>query len=217
MPGVYVYKRFERFWHWSQAALVLSLMATGGEVHGLWHLLGWGRAAQIHSLLAYALLILWAFAIFWHFTTGEWRQYVPTLHRLTSVARFYAVGIFRGEHHPYHKTVGAKLNPLQRLAYLFLKLVINPLLIVSGVLYLYINEAAVRDLGLSLEVVALIHTAAAFLMAAFVIAHVYLTTTGHSVFAHIRAMITGWEDLDHPAPAGSTDTPRPPDRPAPAE
>ncbi|HYH22666.1 MAG TPA: cytochrome b/b6 domain-containing protein [Azospirillum sp.] len=199
---VYVYKRFERFWHWSQAALVLSLLATGGEVHGTWHLLGWGRAAQVHTLLAYALLGLWAFAIFWHFTTGEWKQYVPTTHRLLEIGRFYAFGIFRGDHHPYHKTAAAKLNPLQRLAYLFLKLVINPLLIVSGLLYLYVNDWTAWGLGgLPLETVALVHTGAAFLMAAFVGVHVYLTTTGHTVFAHIKAMISGWEDLDEEPPA----------------
>jgi hypothetical protein len=34
------------------------------------------------------------------------------------------------------------------------------------------------------------------MMAVFVIAHVYLTTTGHTVFAHIKSMITGWEEID---------------------
>jgi thiosulfate reductase cytochrome b subunit len=42
--------------------------------------------------------------------------------------------------------------------------------------------------------VAFFHTLAAFLMLAFLIVHVYLTTTGHSPLAHIKAMITGWED-----------------------
>ncbi|MGQ9367605.1 cytochrome b/b6 domain-containing protein [Azospirillum sp. A39] len=206
MTKVYVYKRFERFWHWSQAVLVLALLVTGGEIHGSWDLLGWGRAARFHTLLAYALLGLWAFAVFWHVTTGEWRQYVPTTRRLAAVARFYAVGIFRGEDHPYRKTAEAKLNPLQRLAYLFLKLAINPLLIVSGLLYLTVNDWAAWGLtGPTLGTVALVHTGAAFLMAAFVVVHVYLTTTGHSVFAHVRAMITGWEDLDHRAdPSGTS-------------
>jgi thiosulfate reductase cytochrome b subunit len=33
-------------------------------------------------------------------------------------------------------------------------------------------------------------------MIAFVIAHVYLTTTGHTVTSNLKAMITGWEELD---------------------
>ena len=47
---------------------------------------------------------------------------------------------------------------------------------------------------LALEAVALAHTGGAFLMLIFLIVHVYLTTTGHTPLAHIRAMITGWEE-----------------------
>ncbi len=188
-----IYKRFERFWHWAQAALVLTLAATGFEIHGTWSPLGFGKAVQVHTIGAWALLGLWAFAIFWHFTTGEWRNYVPTTRQLAAVARFYAVGIFRGEHHPYEKRPGeSKLNPLQRVAYLGLKLLINPAIIVTGLAYLFYNDLA----GASLETIAVTHTAAAFAMAAFVVVHVYLTTTGHTVFAHIKAMITGWEEVE---------------------
>ena len=35
----------------------------------------------------------------------------------------------------------------------------------------------------------------AFAILQFIIIHVYMTTTGHTVFAHIKAMITGWEDI----------------------
>lgn len=40
------------------------------------------------------------------------------------------------------------------------------------------------------------HTAAAFMMLAFLIGHLYLSTTGHTPLAHIKAMITGWEDAE---------------------
>ena len=36
-------------------------------------------------------------------------------------------------------------------------------------------------------------TIGAFMMTAFFFIHVYLTTTGHTVFAHIKAMVTAWE------------------------
>jgi len=38
--------------------------------------------------------------------------------------------------------------------------------------------------------------AGAFAILSFVVVHVYMTTTGHSIFAHIKAMITGWEDIE---------------------
>ena len=52
---------------------------------------------------------------------------------------------------------------------------------------------------------AMVHTAAAFMMLAFLVGHLYLSTTGHTPLAHIKAMITGWEDQDQPAQEPSGD------------
>jgi hypothetical protein len=41
--------------------------------------------------------------------------------------------------------------------------------------------------------VATIHLAGAFAILSFLIVHLYMITTGHTIFAHTRAMITGWE------------------------
>ena len=40
------------------------------------------------------------------------------------------------------------------------------------------------------------HTLVAWLFAAFIVMHVYLTTTGHKPLTDIQAMITGWEDVE---------------------
>lgn len=195
MARTYIFKRFERFWHWSQAALIVFMLVTGFEVHGTYRLLGWQKAAELHTLAAWALIGLWVFAIFWHFTTGEWRQYIPTTRNVGAVIRYYSIGIFTGEHHPFRPTQISKHNPLQRLAYLLVKLVINPLIWASGLAYLYYNQLAPVVGGLDLGSIALVHTAAAFLMLIFFIVHVYFATTGHTPLAHIKAMITGWEDI----------------------
>ena len=92
---------------------------------------------------------------------------------------------------------------MQRLAYLGFKLVISPAIWISGLLYLFYNNWA--DWGfdrfLSLEGVALAHTAAAFAMLIFVIAHVYMATMGKTVFSMIKPMITGYEDEHDETPA----------------
>ena len=129
---VMVYKRFERFWHWSQAALIIGLMLTGFEIHSSYNWLGFERAVNMHIVMALLLIVLWLFAIFWHFTTGEWRQYIPTSEKLAAMTRYYAFGMFRDEAKPYKKSLSAKHNPLQRLAYLAFKLLISPLIWVSG-------------------------------------------------------------------------------------
>ena len=198
---IYLFKRFERFWHWSQAALVITMLFTGFEIHGYLGGFHFKTALLIHSYAAWLLVTLWTFAIFWHFTTGEWKQYIPTLQKVILVARHYAWGMFLGESHPYHQTPQHKHNPLQRLAYLWLKLMINPLIWVSGVLLLIFSYDWIQHqpFGLTLTGVAWIHTAAAYMMLLFFIAHVYLTTTGHTPLAYIKAMITGWESSDDEA------------------
>ena len=44
------------------------------------------------------------------------------------------------------------------------------------------------------------HTLIAWLFASFIVAHVYLTTTGPTPFASIKAMMFGWDDVEvhHP-------------------
>ncbi len=197
MSRVYLFKRFERFWHWSQAALVIFMLLTGFEIHGTYHLFGWQRATSLHTTAAWTLIGLWAFAIFWHFTTGEWRQYIPTTENLLAVARYYSVGIFTGEPHPHRVTQSSKHNPLQRAAYLVVKLLINPLLWTSGLLYYYYADLVQAGMVGALRPIALVHTLAAFMMLIFTITHLYLATTGPTPLAYIKAMITGWEEVDH--------------------
>ena len=195
---IYLFTRFERFWHWSQATLVIVLLVTGFSIHGYLGGLDFQLVILIHSYAAWLLITLWIFAIFWHITTGEWKQYIPTTQKITLVARHYAWGMFRGEQHPFHQTADHKHNPLQRLAYLWLKLMINPMIWVSGILLLFFsyNWLSLMPFGLTLTMVAWVHTAAAYMMLVFFIAHVYLATTGHTPLSHIRAMMTGWDNGD---------------------
>ena len=196
----YIYKRFERFWHWAQAFLILFLALTGFEIHGSYSLFGFEKAVFFHTRSAFALLVLVGFAIFWHLTTGEWRQYIPTLDKLVAQVRFYAYGMFKGEPHPYHKTELGKLNPLQRLVYLKLKLVLIPLVALTGLPYMYHrlpgSDGSPLVLPLDLGLIAFLHTMGAYALVLFLIVHVYMTTTGATPLANLRAMITGYEDLE---------------------
>ena len=197
---VFIYKRYERFWHWTQAFLILFLALTGFEVHGSYTFFGYEEAVNLHNKSAWALIILTAFTIFWHFTTGEWRQYVPTTKNLRAQAEYYLTGIFHNAPHPVRKTVLSKLNPLQRLVYFFLKVVMFPLMVITGLFYMFYRyqwQGEVKSLGIeNLELIAVLHTIGAYLLIAFVIVHVYLITTGHSVTSNLKAMITGWEELE---------------------
>ena len=195
MERIYIFKRFERFWHWSQAALILFLMLTGFEIHGTYTLFGYEGAVSYHTTAAWTLVGLWVFAVFWTITTGEWKQYIPTMDKVDAMMKYYLTGIFTDAPHPFKQTRLTKHNPLQRLAYLFVLVIINPLIWITGWFYLFYNSWSSWGVSwLSLEWVAFFHVIAAFMMLLFVIAHVYLTTAGHTPTSHIKAMITGWEE-----------------------
>lgn len=194
---VKVYTRFNRLWHWSQVVSILLLLFTGARILGLHQVLPFGLAVTVHTAVALALLVLWAFATFWLFTTGGWRQFIPRLHGLLKVARFYAWGVFRGEEHPYHKTFDRRHNPLQAFAYFALKMALFPAIWISGLIYLaYDFWDAADGQAFWLTLVANIHVLAAFAIAAFVVIHIYLLTIGHGFREHVRPMITGFDKVD---------------------
>jgi len=199
MRQEYIYQAFNRFWHWTQAALILFLGVTGFEIHGSLRFFGFAQAVKYHSAAAIALLVLVVFAVFWHFTTGQWRQYLPTLTNLRAQADYYLTGIFRNAPHPTRKSALSKLNPLQRLVYLGLKLLVIPGLVLSGLLYMFYRYPQRFDVVAlkmdGLRTVALIHTAGAFLVVAFLIAHLYLITTGTTLTSNLKAMLTGYEEV----------------------
>jgi thiosulfate reductase cytochrome b subunit len=196
MVNIYLYSRYERFWHWLQTAIIIILLITGFESHGTFSLLGFRSAVDTHNFVGLSWLILFAFFIFWLFTTGEYKQYIPTTRKMLAVVRYYSYGIFRGESHPVPKRKEAKHNPLQRLVYLSLAALLLPIQMATGFLYWGYNSWQAWGLEwLSLPVIAFIHMAGAFAILSFLIVHIYMITTGHTVFAHTRAMITGWEEV----------------------
>ncbi len=200
MKKIYIYKGFERFWHWVQATLIIFLALTGFEVHGSFEVFGFESAVKFHRVASYALLLLIAFSIFWHFTTGEWKQYLPTTKKLRSQIRYYISGIFKGDKHPSKKTELSKLNPLQKLVYLGFKIVLIPLVIITGILYLNYKVVDANNIivisEIPLDAIAVLHTLGAFLLIAFLIVHVYMTTTGHTATSNIKAMLTGYEEIE---------------------
>ncbi len=196
---IYLYRGFERFWHWAQAALIILLALTGFEIHGSYHLFGFEGATRIHEYAAWLLFTLWVFSLFWHLITGEYKQYIPSSKGVIAQAMFYLQGVFYGSRHPFSKSAAAKHNPLQRIAYFALSMFLNPMIWLTGLAYLFYNEwglLGLNEYGITLSLVAMLHTAMAYFMLTFLIVHVYLITTGETVGQYMKAMITGWEEVE---------------------
>jgi thiosulfate reductase cytochrome b subunit len=204
---VQVYPLFIRLWHWSQALIIFMLMFTGFTVHGSLNLITFDTAVKIHNA-AGLLLIGEAFAMFFYYiTTGRWKQYKSLfdVDGMIKQARYYAYGIVRGEPHPIHPTEISHLNPLQKITYLVFKAALLPIMGITGTMYLYreyLEENLYSRLGIKLFVignVAMWHTIVAFALLAFIIVHVYMTTTGKTIFSHVHVMATGWEEKEEHA------------------
>jgi thiosulfate reductase cytochrome b subunit len=108
--------------------------------------------------------------------------------------------MFKGAPHPTIKSPRKKLNPLQAMVYLGFKLVMAPIVILSGLLFLYYKTFDANDTiiisDIPLDIIALAHTLGAFLLLSFIVVHVYMTTTGHTPTSNIKGMLTGWEMLE---------------------
>jgi thiosulfate reductase cytochrome b subunit len=199
MERIYLYSRFERFWHWAQAALIVFLIVTGLEIHGSYKLFGFQQAVELHNWTGILWFVLYIFIVFWQLTTGEWKHYVPTTRKLMAVAFYYMWGIFKGDPHPVPKSERNKHNPLQRLTYLGIAIFLIPIQVLTGLLYYTYNSWGEWGIHFELSTIATIHTAGAYALLCFLIVHIYMTTTGHSLTAHFKAMCTGWEEV----PAGA--------------
>jgi thiosulfate reductase cytochrome b subunit len=193
----YLFTRYERIWHWLQMTLILVLLITGFEIHSSFSFIGFEKAVKVHNFAGLLWLISFFLFVFWLFTTGEWKQYKPTTKKMFSVIFYYSYGIFKGDKHPFAKSSEAKHNPLQRLTYLALASALLPVQLLSGFLYWGYNNWGAWGIGfVHLNWVAVIHMAGAFAILQFLIIHIYMTTTGSTVFEHIKTMITGYEEIE---------------------
>lgn len=200
---VYLYSRYDRLWHWLMAGSVLVLIVTGLVIHFSgtirWLPLPW--AVQLHNIFAVVLAVNGFLSLFYHVTTNAIRRYFLKRERMLegflAQARFYTSGIFLGRPHPSPKTAERRLNPLQQLTYLMLLNLLFPLQLATGILIWGASrwpDFAERLGGLTL--VAPIHNFGAGLFSAFLVMHIYLTTTGHTPTSNIKAMVGGYDEIE---------------------
>ena len=200
---VYMYTLYERQWHWLQTIVILLLLFTGLIIHkpDYFGMFRFAFVVQVHNVLA-AILVINAFlAAFYHMVSGDIWQYLPQprgfFYQAYQQAWFYLRGIFRGDPHPFDKNPQRKLNPLQQLTYLAILNIILPAQVITGALMWGAQTfPELTDPIGGLTYLGPIHSLVAWTFAAFIVMHVYLTTTGHTAMAGIRAMVVGWDELE---------------------
>ena len=200
---VYMYTVYERLWHWLQTLVILILLFTGLIIHkpDIFGVFSFRYVVQVHNIMAFILIANAALALFYNLASGEIRQYLPQprgfFNQAIVQAKFYLQGIFKGSEHPFEKTPEHKLNPLQQITYFGLLNVLLPLQILTGALMWGMQRwpAVTEQIG-GLTYLAPFHTLISWLLASFIVLHVYLTTTGPKPSTAMRAMVMGWDEVE---------------------
>jgi thiosulfate reductase cytochrome b subunit len=208
LKKVYMYTFYERIWHWLQTLVILILTFTGLIIHKpeMFGIFNFKGVVWIHNIMAAILVANAALALFYNLVSGDIKRFIPEpkgfFNQMFSQALYYLRGIFKGEPHPFERTPEKRLNPLQKVTYFGILNVLLPLQVITGALMWGVQQwpqVAFRLGGLPL--LAPFHTLIAWTFSAFIVGHVYLTTTGHTPLASIKSMIVGWDDIEELSPA----------------
>lgn len=205
----YIVPGWLRLWHWTNAALMILLMASGFSLHfadPALPLIRFDIARTLHNVSGIALTLLYAAYLVWNTVSGNWRQYVPSPQELISGLKdqnaYVAVGIFKGAPPPVVPTPERKFNVLQQATYLLVMYVAMPLLIITGIAFFFPEWAPERLFGLDgLLPLAVAHYGIGFLLTLFLLGHIYMGTMGTTPLAGFKMMITGWHE-EHPTAEG---------------
>jgi thiosulfate reductase cytochrome b subunit len=203
MEKVYIYRIYERIWHWIQALSILLFIFTGLEIHfsGQVNWLGITSALDLHNVTAIVFIINGILGLFFFLSTGGIKQYFPPFKTIIpdilAQAKYYGYGIFNGAPHPTLKTASRRLNSLQQVTYLGLMFGLIPFQTITGVL-LFTADGLPQFVNFfgGIKIIGYLHTLSAWLFVSFLVMHIYLTTTGHTITANLKAMVNGWEDLE---------------------
>lgn len=197
---VYLYPVWLRIWHWTNAILMLILIASGVSLHyadpdAL--LIRFDIARVVHNVAGIALTVNYVYYLAGNLVSRNIRHYFPKpdrfLERTIRQTRFFVLGTVLGEAPPHVPTEKEKFNVLQQLTYVFVMFGALPVLIATGILFLFPELAPDRLFGFAgLLPIAVTHYVVGFFITLFLLGHVYLATVGVTPTAHFRAMLTGW-------------------------
>ena len=191
-----------RIWHWIHAIGITTLCITGAQIRFPEYINLFGdyrTAVLVHDFTGIFVCLDWLLWFFYYVFIDKSliKLYVPNMYDLkTGIIKqmlFYGFNYFRGKPNPHHCTPDNKFNPMQKGAYLMIMLTLVPIILLSGLLLLLITPKWMVFLG-GVKIVIGLHFLVACCFAAFLFVHMYLATLGHTFWAHIITMITGWEE-----------------------
>jgi thiosulfate reductase cytochrome b subunit len=209
MARIYITPLPVRIWHWTNAFCFLVLIVTALQIRygDIFDMMSFKTAVMVHNWVGFVLIGNFFLWLFFYLFTDKIKVYHPELSPskyFNAAFRqmvFYGYGILRGAPNPHHTTPYNKFNALQAMSYQIIMLLLLPLQCITGLLLWDVKRfSVVVDFIGGVRVVDTVHVLLFVFFCGFIIVHIYLATLGHTPTAHIKSMITGYEE-DHDEPA----------------
>lgn len=203
MKRTYIHPLPVRIWHWLNALGFVLLMVTGFQIRysDMLGLMSFEMAVKSHNWIGFVLIANYFVWLLFYLFTDKIRIYHPELDARKYFRdtfrqmRYYGYGMFKGEPNPYHVSPYAKFNPMQKVMYQIVMLLIVPVQFFTGLLLWNVTrfEDWVRVLG-GVRVVSTLHVLIFIFFITFIFIHAYLGALGPTPGAHYKAMFTGYEE-----------------------
>jgi len=204
MQKLYVHPLPVRIWHWINALSFIVLILSGIQIRyiGVVDVLPFRAAVNVHNFVGFLLIANFFLWFGFYLFSDKIKVYLPELspakHFKASFrqAMYYGYGIFRGHPNPHRVSVYHKFNAMQSMAYQIIMLLLLPLQCVTGLLLWDVERfrTAVELFG-GVRVVDTVHVLIFIFAVGYILIHPYLATLGHTPLAHIKAMISGYEEI----------------------
>jgi Ni/Fe-hydrogenase b-type cytochrome subunit len=210
MTRVYVHPLPVRLWHWINALGFVALIVTGLQIRYNVPLgMSFKTVVDAHNAIGFVLIANYFVWLLFYLVSDKITVYhpefSPTTHfrNIMQQLAYYGYGIFKGHPNPHHVSAYRKFNALQSMTYQIVMMVLVPIQFYTGLVLWDLQRFAgtVELLG-GPRVVDTIHVVLCIAFVVFILVHVYLTTLGRTASEHLKAMITGYEEVHEASDAG---------------
>jgi len=198
MKTVFLHPISIRIWHWINACLVLFLIITGVQLRfPRVTIFQYNHAVFLHKIFGYILIASFLYWLFYYLFTGGFKKHYIFHKRdakgMIHQSLYYTFSMFRGSQSPFTPSAHERFNPLQKIAYLSVMLILTPIIIITGILFsdiVYFLDI-IKYIG-GVRILDAIHVATGYAFLLYLIVHLYMSTLGYRIVSHIKAMITGY-------------------------
>jgi len=195
MEKVFKHTLVTRIMHWTHVLSMVILALTGLQIYApdsfrLFPSMDWTR--YLHFIFMYLVVWTMVYKIYYVLVTGEIRELLFTFKdviELPALATHYLYGIFVGR----KKKDWGKFNPGQKFIYTVWPLLLVLQAITGFALYWPGLFAPFNAVLGGLGYVKLWHFIISWMFILTMAAHIYLGSTGATLWDYYKSMFTGWE------------------------